>query len=109
MLPIWNYLHIGRPQRTQNFTPTLGSSTESKTLKKQASLWSKRGKHDANMTLQDGHFRRLQDEGAYELHNPQQNTPPPMAIRVTTNIETSRKMSCLESNNGTIGAELPDW
>lgn len=75
----------------------------------EASLWSESGKHDTDVTLQDGPFRRLQDEGADVLNNSQQHPPPPLAIRVTTDIETSQKMSHLENNNSAIAARQPQW
>ena len=106
MLPIWNYLRRGRAgssARTYKFTPTSGPFPRPKALNMDASLWSDTGKHDTDVTLQDGPFRRLEDEGPDGLKDPRQHGPPPMAIRVTTDIETSRILY-LESNDSTIRA-----
>jgi hypothetical protein len=112
MLPIWNYLHRGRTQssaRTYKFTPKSGRFPGPKALNMEASLWSDGGKHDPDVTSQDGPFQRLQDEGVAGLNDPRPQGALPMAIRVTTDIETSRKMSYLESNNSTIGPRQPEW
>lgn len=108
MLPIWNYLHHVRAQssaRTYKFTPASGPYTGPKASNMKALLRSGSGKHDASVKLQDGPFQRLREEGA-DARLP---TPPPMAIRVTTNIETSRKMPLLEISDNTVEARQPGW
>ena len=112
ILPIWNYLRRGRAQSSARIykpTPTSGPFTRPKAINIEVSLWSQNGKHDADVTLHDAPFRQRQDEGADGPNDPRQLNPPPMAIRVTTDIETCQKMSYLESNDNTIGARQPEW
>lgn len=66
-------------------------------------------KYDASVKQENGSLRRLREEGADELDDPDLPVPPAMTIRVTTNIEMSQRAPPFDSSNDTLGARQPGW
>ena len=113
MLPIWNYLRHGKvqsPVKDSAISPMIGQYTGPKFSSMKRPLYSNgSGTHDVSADFDNGTFQRLMEERADELDDLQRPIPPPKAITVTTNIETSQKTPSFGRDNNMLGARHAEW